>query len=1267
MKHWVLLLVVLVGMLGNAALAQEVKIPLPEGAMARLGTGWNTDVTFSPDGRYLAVATSLGIELRNSETLELIRFFSSGQTSWVRSVAFSPDGHTLASGSGDKTIKLWNVESGSLIRTLSGHTEYVSSVAFSPDGKTLASASYDNTIKLWNATTGTVLRTLSHHTDRVLSVAFSPDGKILASGSYYHTIRLWDVASGTLLRTLSHHTDQVLSVAFSPDGTLLASGSCDDTIKLWNVVSGSLIRTLSGHTEYVSSVAFSPDGKTLASGSWDDTIKLWDVTSGKLICTLTEHTDNVYSVAFSPDGKTLASVSGDKTIKLWNVASGSVLRTVCHQTDQVHSVTFSLDGKTLASGSRDGTVVLWNVESGSLFRILSGHTTWVYSVAFSPDGRTLASGSGDKTIKLWNVESGRLIRTLSGHKYSVYSVAFSPDGRTLASGSGDKTIKLWNVESGSLIRTLSGHTEYVSSVVFSSDGKTLASGSGDETIKLWDVKNGKLIRTFSSYTSGGYSVYSPNRRTLAEGSGDGTIRLWDAASGSLIRTLSGYKSWMLSVCFSPDGRTLASGSKDTTIKLWNVSTGSLIRTLTGHSERVYCVVFSSDGKTLASGGADATILLWGVDAILYSNRPPIAHFTTYTLSSTGARLVVQPRTNDRVWFDASGSSDPDGSVVKYEWDWESNGSYDASSKDPAIGHMFTTPGAHKVTLQVTDDKGGTATVSKTLTVGEKQPPTAQFTYTPASPTVLDTMYFTDSSSDANGEIKKWLWFFGDGTTSTEENPSHKYTQKKTFTVTLTVTDDDGLTDTATKQLTVINLDPSATFTFTPSQPHVQQPVSFDASSSTDKDGTITVYAWDFGDGSVATGKTTSHTFIKEGTYTVVLTVTDNDGATATQEDKITVVKLPPGPPKFNDEWGLVVGIANYEDASITDLKFTENDAQAFYNFLVDRNGSGFPKDHVRLLLGKDATLIGMRKGLDWLSTVAGTDDLVVFYFAGHGTLVPDKNDDEAEVDPKDTQDECLVPYDADWSSLTATTLVDDAIGYWFSNLSSQHVLMAFDSCFSGGASRGARTFGKGGSRAAVGNQVFTDMAGAGRLFLAASQADQSSYEYPELGHGVFTYFLLRGLGDKDLPEVSGLPPITKAEADKDGDGRVTVEEMKDYLDEKVPPFVRQHEDGGEQTPVLSGDEGLRNVRLNGYGVPLIGEVTAIQGGTVIISLGTRQGIQPGDQFEVIRPLTLPDGTVVNEVEATIEVLYILGPNRAGCKIIESLFPIMVKDQVHPAS
>ena len=203
---------------GSNAFAQDyTQFSLPAGAKARLGKGWTFEIAYSPDGRRLAVASSIGIWLYDAQTGEEVDLLT-GHTNWVYSVSYSPDGNTLASGSGDNTIRLWDASSGRELRTLTGHTSWVHSVAFSPDGQTLASGSFDMTVRLWDAKSGRHLRTMTGHTDSVRSVAFAPDGNTIASTSWRRT----PSGSGILSTGREHKNTQrgirggSRSVAFSP-------------------------------------------------------------------------------------------------------------------------------------------------------------------------------------------------------------------------------------------------------------------------------------------------------------------------------------------------------------------------------------------------------------------------------------------------------------------------------------------------------------------------------------------------------------------------------------------------------------------------------------------------------------------------------------------------------------------------------------------------------------------------------------------------------------------------------------------------------------------------------------------------------------------------------------------------------------------------------------------------------------------------------------------------------------------------------------------
>jgi len=290
----------------------------------------------------------------------------------------------------------------SQLTPLTRHTDEVISVAMSRDGKTLVSGSKDKTIEIWNLNTGKLQTTITGNTDAVSAVAISPNEQILLSGSYDHSIKIWNLQTGKLQTTLDGHTGWVNCLAFSPDGQTLASASGDKTIKIWDINSGDLKTTLKGHTDRVISVAFSPDGKTLVSGSYDKKVKIWDINTGDLKATINGHSRGVSSVAISPDGKTFVSGSSDKTIKIWNLQTGELQNTIFQNSAADTTLKITPDGQTLVSGSYK-QINLWNLSTGELKNTFKGHSDMVYSVAVSQDGKTLVSGSKDKTVRVWQM------------------------------------------------------------------------------------------------------------------------------------------------------------------------------------------------------------------------------------------------------------------------------------------------------------------------------------------------------------------------------------------------------------------------------------------------------------------------------------------------------------------------------------------------------------------------------------------------------------------------------------------------------------------------------------------------------------------------------------------------------------------------------------------------------------------------------------------------------------------------------------------------
>ena len=319
--------------------------------------------------------TLINISIDMVAWLEIFKSFGEGEV--LRSVAIAPDNAVLASVAGnteDFNIYLWDVVSGEVVGILSGHSDIVWDVAFSPDGKTLASVSSDNTTKIWDWDSGELLKSLDFPA-QVVSVSFSPDGQVLAVGGVdepqneVRNAAIWTFSVGSWdpLIKFSEYSN-IIAMAYSPDGSTLVGGGTSRNVQAWRANDGAPLFALV-HTYQVGDAAISPDGSTLATATCETMVNtecteggvwLWNLSTGRMIKQLAGFPSLVTRVAYSPDGSFLIAGAQTGLLRVY-ATSDYEPRFESTSPGGVEALTFSPDGRLLATGGANGEVHLWKV------------------------------------------------------------------------------------------------------------------------------------------------------------------------------------------------------------------------------------------------------------------------------------------------------------------------------------------------------------------------------------------------------------------------------------------------------------------------------------------------------------------------------------------------------------------------------------------------------------------------------------------------------------------------------------------------------------------------------------------------------------------------------------------------------------------------------------------------------------------------------------------------------------------------------------------
>ena len=423
-----------------------------------------------------------------------------------------------------------NASAPGLTATLKGHSEAIYAVAFTPDGKYVVSGSGDRTIKVWDSATGKDLKSYggsSGHQNLVLSVSIRADGSLIASGGADNKAMLWDFPSSSPLRNIAK-SEGVRTLAVTPDGTKVAGGDKDGHVKIWNGADGKELFKLDGHSGSVTGVAFSNNGQLLVSCGSDKTLRFWNPGNGQAI-----------AVTGAMPARLPASFPSEQQRRVWRrhgrqpevlgcpagrlETAGHSARRCRHGPVPVRRQQFArlrqrrqecasdecvewptdprFQGGERSGGIRgfiaqrrddrgstaDKQLLLWQTKDGQLLANVADKAA---SVAFHPASTQLLTGGSDGLLKLWAMPPVPE-RTLT-HPDAVYAAVASADGKRLFTGGADKMVRAWNLSNlKQPERQFSGHTAAVNAVAMSASGQVLASAGDDETIRFWNQANGQ--------------------------------------------------------------------------------------------------------------------------------------------------------------------------------------------------------------------------------------------------------------------------------------------------------------------------------------------------------------------------------------------------------------------------------------------------------------------------------------------------------------------------------------------------------------------------------------------------------------------------------------------------------------------------------------------------------------------------------------------------------------------------------------------------------
>ena len=279
------------------------------------------------------------------------------------SILFEYNSSKLITGGQDRSVKVWDTNTGSISSNLYGCLGSVLDLTITHDNRSVIAASSSNNLYVWDLNSGRVRHTLTGHTDKVCAVDVSKiSSRHVVSAAYDRTIKVWDLVKGYCTNTIIFHSN-CNALSFSMDGQTIFSGHVDGNLRLWDIQTGKLLSEVAAHSHAVTSISLSRNGNVVLTSGRDNLHNLFDVRSLEVCGTLRATGNRVASnwsrSCISPDDNHVAAGSADGSVYIWSISKGDIVSTLKEHNSSVLCCTWSGMRKPLASADKNGIVCVW--------------------------------------------------------------------------------------------------------------------------------------------------------------------------------------------------------------------------------------------------------------------------------------------------------------------------------------------------------------------------------------------------------------------------------------------------------------------------------------------------------------------------------------------------------------------------------------------------------------------------------------------------------------------------------------------------------------------------------------------------------------------------------------------------------------------------------------------------------------------------------------------------------------------------------------------